>query len=118
MGQNQLQNRLFHFSVNIIKNVRNLPVSKEYNVIAFQILKSATSVGANYEEAQAAVSGADFANKVGISLKEMRETNYWIRIIIAISENDKEWLKLEVESNELVKILGTISYKTRKSLTK
>ncbi|MCF6168499.1 MAG: four helix bundle protein [Lutibacter sp.] len=52
--------------------------------MAYQLLKSATSVGTNYKEAQGAVSKADFFNKVGIALKEMRETNYWIRIIIEI----------------------------------
>jgi four helix bundle protein len=43
-------------------------------------------VGANYDEAQGAVSRADFSNKTGISLKEMRESNYWIRFIIATTE--------------------------------
>ncbi len=48
---NDLQKRLFSFSVNVIKEVRNLPYAQEFKVISYQILKSATSVGANYEEA-------------------------------------------------------------------
>ncbi|BAX78652.1 hypothetical protein ALGA_0257 [Labilibaculum antarcticum] len=83
-------------------------------MISYQILKSATSVGANYEEAQGAVSKVDFANKVGISLKEIRETNYWIRIIIAIDNQKINWVVLEKESNELIRILGTIYNKTSK----
>ncbi|MUP39017.1 four helix bundle protein [Labilibaculum euxinus] len=112
--ENDLQKRLFQFSIDIIKEVRNLPNSKEYQVISYQILKSATSVGANYEEAQGAVSKADFANKVAISLKEIRETNYWIRIIIAIDNQKMNWAVLEKESNQLIKILGAIYNKTAK----
>ena len=88
--KNDLQIRLFKFSVDIIKEVRNLPTSKEYQIISYQLLKSATSVGANYEEAQGAVSKADFANKVGIALKEIRETNYWIRILAEILNDSKD----------------------------
>lgn len=113
--ENDLQRRLFQFSIDIIKGVRNLPNSREYQVISYQILKSATSVGANYEEAQAAVSKADFSNKIGISLKEIRESNYWIRIIIEISETNSKWTSLEAESKELMKILGSIYSKCSKS---
>lgn len=50
----------------------------------FQLGKSSTSVGANYEEAQAGSSKADFKNKVRISLKEARESNYWLRVLKAL----------------------------------
>lgn len=112
--ENDLQRRLFQFSVDVIKGVRNFPNSKEYQVISYQVLKSATSVGANYEEAQGAVSKADFSNKVGISLKEIRETNYWIRIIIEITADHDAWISLEKESKELMKIIGSIYSKTSK----
>jgi four helix bundle protein len=107
-----LQERLFKFSISIVNEYRKLPISNEYTVISHQILKSATSIGANFEEAQAAVSKADFANKVAISLKEAKETNYWIRIIIAISNVKGEWIKLEKESSEIIKILASIYNKT------
>ncbi|PKQ60404.1 four helix bundle protein [Labilibaculum manganireducens] len=116
MKQNELQARLFNFSVDIIKQVRVFPNSREYQVISYQVLKSATSVGANYEEVQAAVSEADFANKISISLKELRETNYWIRIVNSISEEKNEWLILERESEELMKILGAIRVKMYRKL--
>jgi four helix bundle protein len=111
---NELQQRLFKFSVDVIREVRNLPDSKEYKVISYQLLKSATSVGANYEEAQGAVSKADFSHKVGISLKEIRETNYWIRIINEIIDETKNWAVLGSESKELMNILGAIHSKTAK----
>jgi four helix bundle protein len=79
-----------------------------------QLVKAATSSGANYEESQAAVSKSDFSNKVGISLKEMRESNYWIRLTIAIQDNHELWKPLEQESEELKKILGEIYSKTSK----
>jgi len=110
--KNDLQQRLFNFAVNTIKSVRKLPKGKEYEVISWQILKSASSVGANYEEAQGAVSRADFSNKTGIALKEMRESNYWIRLIIATTEKNQDWIQLNNESVELKNILGSICTKT------
>ena len=111
-SKNDLQDRLFNFVVNVIIQIRNLPNGVEYNVISYQLIKAATSTGANYEEAQGAISTADFANKVGISLKEMQESNYWIRLVIAITEKNNEWKKLRQESAELMKILGSIYSKT------
>jgi len=111
-SKNNLQDRLFNFVVDVILLIRKLPNGVEYNVISYQLLKSATSTGANYEEAQGAVSKADFANKVGIALKEIRESNYWIRLVIAITERNDEWKKMRQESNELMNILGSIYSKT------
>lgn len=71
--KNDLQKRLFQFAINTIRLIRKLPKGKEYDVINYQLIKASTSSGANYEEALGAVSRPDFANKIGISLKEMRE---------------------------------------------
>ncbi len=109
-----LGKRLFDFAVRIIKFCRILPKGKEYDIIIYQLVKAATSSGANYEEAQGAISKADFFNKINISLKEMRESNYWLRIIIEIKEPDKELELLVKESLELKKILGSISSKSKK----
>jgi four helix bundle protein len=111
---NDLSERLFAFSVNIIRLVRKLPKGKEYDIVNYQLIKSATSCGANYEEAQGAVSRPDFANKIGISLKEIRECNYWIRVIIDITPDNSLWLPMRVESAELMNILGSIFSKTSK----
>ncbi len=112
--RNNLQVRLFNFAVNIIQLVRILPKGNEFDVIRWQILKSSSSCGANYAEAQSAVSKADFSNKIGIALKEIRESNYWISLTIATTENNQDWIKLENESFELMNILGTIFTKTSK----
>ena len=104
--ENDLQKKLFKSQVAVIKEFRNFPEAKEYQVLSYQLLKAATSVGANYEESQAAVSRADFANKIGISCKEIRETNYWIGIVIEIMKLPNNWNTLEKESKELMNILG------------
>jgi len=109
---NDLQKRLFEFAVKVIKLVRLLPKGKEYDVISYQLIKASTSAGANYDESQGAVSKPDFTNKIGISLKEMRESNYWIRLIIATSETNKEWKEICNESLQLMNILGSIYAKT------
>ena len=59
-----------------MKFLPDLPKTSEFNVIRYQLAKSSTSAGANYEESQAGSSKADFNNKVRISLREMRESNY------------------------------------------
>jgi len=87
---NGLGIRLFNFAVKVIKYTRQLPRAKEYDIIKNQIIKSATSSGANYEEAQGASSKADFVNKIKIALKEMRVSNYWLRIIHEIKTNGSE----------------------------
>jgi four helix bundle protein len=118
MGEemNDLGKRLFDFAVRVIKFIRTLPASPEYSVIKYQLAKSATSAGANYEESQAGSSKADFTNKVRIALREMRESNYWLRIIKGIeidTTNTGELNYLIQESKELKLILGSIVQKTR-----
>ncbi len=109
-----LGQRLFDFAIRVIKYTRQLPKSKEYEVIKNQLIKSATSSGANYEESQAASSKPDFFNKINISLKEMRESNYWIRIILEIKGSDAELEFVYKESFELKSILGAINSKSVK----
>lgn len=117
MEQNDLSKRLFAFSVRTIKFLRTLPYDTEYKVIRYQLIKSATSTGANYEESQSASSTADFHNKVKIALKEMMESRYWLKIIKAILEKgtNSELDFLIQESEELNKILGSIAFKTKKN---
>lgn len=88
--------------------------------VADQLIRSGTSVGANMQEADAASSRKDFINKVTISKKEIQETNYWLKIIIGAElinneTNKKEVLSLLNESEELIKIIGSILHRTRKN---
>ncbi len=112
-----LSDRLFNFAVRCIKFLRFLSSEPEFNNIRYQLSKSSTSSGANYEEAQAGSSKDDFVFKVEISQREMRETNYWLRIIKETVElsnkNSLELTELLAESNELKNILGSIVVKAK-----
>jgi four helix bundle protein len=109
--KNDLCERLFNFSVDVLNLLKKLDKSETSRLFRYQLGKSSTSSGANYEESQAGVSRADFMNKVRIALKEMRESNYWLRLLKAINEDsklDNKIDKLVIESGELKKILGSI----------
>jgi len=106
-----LLERTFKFGVELLIMLRKLPNDFSTNVPKKQLARSCTSIGANYEEAQAAVSKKDFANKIGISLKEARESYYWIRVLIAISTEEQinDVLKRQLkEADELRNIFGAI----------
>ena len=112
---NELAGRLFNFAADVIKFLGTLANVPESKIIKYQLAKSSGSSGANYEEAQAGSSKADFTNKVRISLREMRESNYWLRLIKAsgLTCNYEERDRLINESRELKNILGSIVHKTR-----
>lgn len=114
MKPNDLLERTFNFGVETLKLIRNLPKDSEYTIIRYQLGKSATSVGANYEESQAGSSKADFKNKVRIALKEARESNYWLRVIKALGEIEDSKLDILLqESKEIKNILAAIINNTK-----
>ena len=71
-----------------------------------QLIRSSTSVGANYEEAQAAESRKDFVHKLQVSLKEMRESYYWLRVLQKISSESSKFSELIDEAKQLRAILS------------
>ncbi len=81
MDKHDLGERLLNFAMRIIKLVEALPNTIAGKRIGDQLLRSGTSPGANYEEAQGAESHADFTHKLQIALKEIRETSFWLRVI-------------------------------------
>ena len=78
-------------------------------VLARQLLRSATSIGANYREAGRGVSRADFANKIGIVQKEAAETQYWLELLAESGLARDGCSTLLGESNELLAIFGSIA---------
>ncbi len=109
MKENDLLKRTFNFGVNCLKYLRKLEINPENNLVRFQLGKSCTSIGANYEESQAGSSKADFINKVKISLREARESNYWLRILKELTENEDKQLEILIqESKEIKNILGAV----------
>jgi four helix bundle protein len=101
-----LSERLYDFALKIVQLVRGLPKEATTFEIGRQLLRSGTSIAANYEEAKAAFSREDFTYKMSISFKEAKETNFWLRILrdskIIGNPSVKE---LIAESDEIQKIL-------------
>ena len=111
-----LRERLFDFAIETLKLLGTIITSKEFDVFRYQLSKSATSIGANYEEAQGAYSRKEFASKIGICLKEAGEANYFLRLVESLKIADNVMTpKLVIESEEIAKILATILLKLRKS---
>ena len=109
-----IQERAFQFASRVLQMDDRLSQNGRINRRAMnQLVDAAMSVGANLEEAKGAHSRADFHSKVRISLKEARESHYWLRII---SESSKlpssRFAPLIQEANELISILTTIAKKT------
>jgi four helix bundle protein len=114
----EIQERALEFGVHIIKFADKLPITMSGNVIAKQLVRSGTSIGANMEEADGAATKNDFINKVTIARKEARETRYWLRLIskAGIVNNKLNIDKLNeliVESLELMRILSAIINKSK-----
>ncbi|BAZ50843.1 hypothetical protein NIES4103_34610 [Nostoc sp. NIES-4103] len=85
-----------------------------YRTLSKQLLRSGTSIGANCREAQSAQSDKDFINKLEIALKEARETQYWLEILIESELVDKQRFQLLLqEANEIGKILVTSTKKLK-----
>jgi four helix bundle protein len=100
--------RLIGFAVQVIKVVDSLPDTPTGKHLANQLLRSATSPGANYEEARGAESKRDFLHKLGISLKELQESRYWLKVILQSGLTTKVPIERVVqEAEELVRIIGT-----------
>ena len=104
-----LEERLLEFSVRIIKIVEQLEKTKAGNHVGGQLLRSGTSPYPNHGEAQAAESQKDFIHKIRISLKELRETQRWLRLIQKVPLISKPKLldNILVETEELIKIFVT-----------
>ena len=109
-----IQERSFLISVRIIKMVQELPKTPAGYAIANQIIRSGTSIGANIAEAQDASSRVDFTHCLNISLKEARETEYWLRLIVESEIQPRSKMTpLLVEIEEIVKILRASLKKLR-----
>jgi four helix bundle protein len=109
---NTLQLRLVGFAVNIYQHIQGKKNDPILAVIADQLLRSSTSIGANYSEAQAASSFRDFHNKVRIALKELNETQFWLKFLMESGIDFADIKALFAESEELIRILSTICKKT------
>src|SRR5436190_12018318 len=109
-----LEMRTKRFALDVIRLVSSLPRTKEADVLGKQLLRSATSIGANYREANRGVSRADFANKIGTVQKEAAETQYWLELLIdsgIVGDDDSQ--SLHQECSELLAIFTVIGKKLK-----
>jgi four helix bundle protein len=104
-----IQERTFEFAVRVLKMTKYLSRNSINNTLINQIVRSATSIGANIEEAQGAHTKSDFSHCMNIAKKEARETFYWLRLIREMDLSIAKRLgPLLIENEEIVKILTTI----------
>ncbi len=115
LQKRDLRDRLFSFSVRIIGIATLLPKTPAGFAIASQIIRSGTSIGANCEEAQDAISRKEFLKSLNISLKEARETKYWLKIIQKTFLLPQEKLDDILKENDEIIAILTASVKKLKS---
>ena len=113
--RNDLRPRIFEWVKVLVLFLRQFPRDATSRVIVSQLIRSGTSVGANYCEAQAGSSRKDFANFVQHSLKSARESDYWLQLsqetIFGLDKLVLENLRKELD--ELIRILVVITVKTK-----
>ena len=107
-----LKERTFQLSLNIIYFARKIPFNSIDNIIIKQLVRSITSIGANYEEADEAYPKPDFFYKIGIAKKEAKESKYWLSLIKASFKLENKDIELcnnfIKETIELTKISNSI----------
>ena len=112
--QYDLEERTLRFAKEVIGFVRILPKTLANIEIMRQIIRSSGSVGANYIEANEALSKKDFAMRIKLCRKEAKESRYWLRLIEASGEGPEKRRQLLInEATELTKIFGSIVEKTK-----
>ncbi len=114
-----LKDRTKQFAIDCWKFCAELPHSREYNAYVNQLIRSSSSVGANYRAAQRAKSDADFINKLKIVEEEADESMYFLELLKAVVENNKEKAQeLHSECNEIISIVVASINTTRKKIKK
>jgi four helix bundle protein len=105
-----LEERTARFGEAIIELCKKIPNTSITIPIINQLIRSGTSIGANYCEANGASSKKDFRNKIFICKKEAKETKYWLRMLLkAVEQYQSEFAKLNQEAQEMVLIFSTIA---------
>lgn len=116
MAKTELETRTKQFALELNDLVERLPRNRAGDVVGRQLLRSGTSIGANYREANRAESRADFHHKLGISTKESAETEFWLELV-----DESEHLQTEgteallKESGELIAILTSIGRNSKRN---
>ena len=109
-----LEDRTFAYAKRVIAFIRNLPKTIANVEVMKQLVRASGSVGANYIEANEAVSKNDFKYRIKICRKESKESRYWLRLLeLRDAEQEEERQALVQEATELMKIFGSILQKSK-----
>lgn len=111
--EKDLEARTKRFALGVIKLASSLPRERTADVLARQLLRSGTSIGANYREANRGVSRADFTNKIGTVQKESSETQYWLELLLESGIAKQKAIVLHKEASELLAIFTSIGKKLK-----
>jgi len=115
-GNRDIHDRIHKFVIRVLKLIKHLPKTPENMIIINQISRSATSIGANDQEADGATTKKDFIHKYSIVRKESKETDYWLNLIADTNERLKPRMKeLIAEGKEIIKIVSSIMYNTQRN---
>ena len=116
-SENVIQAKSYAFAVRIVLLYRHLLKEKREFVLAKQLLRSGTSIGANIEEAIGGQSRADFVSKLSIAYKEARETCYWLRLLKDTGYlTEQEFNSIYADSDELCRIIAAIQKSTKQAV--
>jgi len=110
----ELEGRTKRFALDVMQFVSSLPKSRVCDSLGYQLIRSGTSIGANYHEAQRAESKADFIHKVAIAEKEASETCYWLELFVegAVGHSAQAEV-LRGEAGQLLSILSSIGKRAK-----
>jgi len=118
-NKNDLRERTTEFALRIVRMYMNLPKTTEAQTLGKQVLRSGTSVGAQFRESQRAKSDADFIHKLESVLQEADETAYWLELLVRAEIVPAKKLEaLRKEIDEIIAILVTIVTKVKKRIGK
>jgi four helix bundle protein len=110
----ELRDRTKQFAIRIVKLFRALPKTEEARVLGKQVLRSGTSVAANYRAVCRSRSRADFISKLAVVTEEADETVFWLEMLVDTGIVRKAKLeKLLMEANELIRIFGSSLHTAR-----
>ncbi len=119
MSDSILKDKSLKFAVRIVKLSQILKEDKKEYVLSKQMLRSGTSIGANVRESRNAESDLDFIHKLAIAQKECDETCYWLELLFLTGYfKEKEYISMNTDAVELLKIIKSIIITVKKRIKK
>lgn len=119
MSDSIIKDKSLKFAVRIVRLSQHLKENRKEYVLSKQMLRSGTSVGANVRESRNAESDLDFIHKLAIAQKECDETCYWLELLFMTNYlNENEYLSINTDATELLKIIKSIIITVKKRIKK